>query len=136
MLAKAKWQVDTIKVLEMLFEHRSEQVAQYGHNDDLLDYAEDGNPWLARTSHALHAFDAEQIEEAFRAEYEQYQAHAANGLPTWMHLVREEFAEWAEAMAVSPVSDEAVTEAIQTAALLVSWVECVLRRRAALADLL
>ena len=37
MLAKHKWQIKTLTVLERVFEERTRQVAQYGHNEEIED---------------------------------------------------------------------------------------------------
>lgn len=117
MLAREKWQAKTIKVLEMVFDERVRQVARYGHNEDL----EDGfGPTICWTANA-GGYDgptAVEIQEIFRRDYEKHEALRGN--PTWMHLIREEIAEWLES---EPDDPEAITEALQAAALLVSWVE-------------
>lgn len=110
MLAKEKWQIKTIAVLERVFEERTRQVAQYGHNEDVQDGT---GAWLTPFSDA----DAEAIEVGFRRDYEDHEL--THGLPTWMHLVREEFAEAMKA----EDEEELIAELIQVAALCVSWVE-------------
>lgn len=115
MLAREKWQIKTIEVLERIFEERQRQVARYGHNEDLEDGFGPGVPWLMpidfqRTS--------ENIESLFRSDYEL--TESITGSPTWMHLIREELAEFFES---DPDDPEAINEALQVAALCVSWVE-------------
>ena len=115
MLAREKWQTKTIKVLDMVFDERVRQVARYGHNDEL----EDGfGPEVCWAAPAQPGMTAKELQETFRMHYEAHEEE--RGRPTWMHLLREEFAEWLEC---DPDDPQAITEAIQVAALLVSWVE-------------
>ena len=115
MLAREKWQVKTLQVLEKVFEERCRQVARYGHNEDLEDgFGPDERPWLQ----PLNANTNKEIEVWFRKDYEGFEA--VTGQPTWMHLIREELAEM---FCEEPDSQEAADEAIQVAALLVSWAE-------------
>lgn len=113
MLAREKWQVKTITVLERVFEERVRQVAKYGHNEDLEDGVGPDLFWLLPLSDANNT----EAQAAFRQEYEQREL--IDGNPTWMHLVREEMAEAMQAGTV----DELVAELLQVAALCVSWVE-------------
>lgn len=120
MLAKHRWQIATIAVLEDIFEHRVEQEARYGHvNDLLLDGTGPQETWLA----PLTYLEAGRIQIKLRADYEGFEEE--KGLPTWMHLVREEIAE------VFQESDEQrlEEELIQVAALCTSWVERIRARR-------
>lgn len=111
--ARLPWQIKTLRVLDMVFEERIRQVAQYGHNEEVQGGNGPGSQWLAPFSDA----DAEAIQMAFRMDYET--AERANGLPTWVQLIREEIAEAFEAG-----DDETlVRELAQVAALCVSWIE-------------
>lgn len=129
MLAREKWQIKTIAVLEKVFAERVSQVAEYGHNEDLEPGFGPHTSWtepisdsiidpqgnLVQVSRGHYATEAEQV---FRRDYEKYEAR--HGKPTWMHLFREEFAE---AMAEEPGSPEAIAEMVQVAALLCSYIE-------------
>jgi len=100
----------------MVREERTRQDEQFGEVNEnlLLGFGSvTACPWLLPYSDA----NANQIEAAFRADYGQYETD--NGLPTWMHLIREEVSELFASTAV----DEAVAEAIQVAALCVSLAE-------------
>lgn len=118
MLAREKWQINTINVLDEVFEERKRQVARYGFNETL----EDGVGPDAKWAHPLTALPATEIESDFRIEYEQHER--TTGLPTWMHLVREEIAE--AFMESDPEKLQA--ELLQVAALCVSWVEVIRSR--------
>jgi hypothetical protein len=120
MLAKAKWQVSTIQVLEEVFEERLRQVARYGHNDECADGAGPETRWLLPLSSA----SAAEIQVALRSSYEAFEEET--GAPTWVHLVLEEVCEAFEAA----TPDRLEEELLQVAALCVSWVES-LRRRGA-----
>lgn len=121
MLAREKWQIGTLQVLEEVFEERKRQVARYGHNDDKADGTGPDVRWMAHTDVNLDLRTAKEIEAAFRAEYDRNGGDAG---ATWMHLVREELAEsFAED---DPERLEA--ELLQLAALAVSWVESIRKR--------
>lgn len=110
------------RLLHMIREERGRQIDQYGANDDLelgFGGSVSAHPWLLPYSDA----NADKIEAAFRADYGQYES--ANGNPTWMHLIREEVSELFASTAV----DEAVSEAIQVAALCVSLAEHLLNEQ-------
>jgi hypothetical protein len=124
MLAREKWQIETLKVLEEVFEERKRQVARYGHNYDKADGTGPGVRWMALTSLNLDLRTAEEIEAAFRAEYE---LNGGDEGADWMRLVREELAE---VFASDPDSEAMDDELIQVAALCVSWVESRRKRRA------
>lgn len=117
MLAREKWQAKTIEILDLVFEERLRQVARYGHNQDLEDGFGPRENWLVPVIEE-DALDATAIQECFRMGYELHED--STGSPTWMHLIREEVAEWLES---EPDSPEAIAEALQVAALFVSWVE-------------
>jgi hypothetical protein len=118
MLAREKWMVKTIAVLEKVFDERVRQVARYGHNDDLDDGTGSEAEWLQ----PLSDFPARTIEYELREEYENHEM--VHGKPTWMHLVREEIAE-----SFAEDDPERLTaELLQVAALCVSWVETIEKR--------
>jgi len=118
LLAREKWQIKTIAILERVFEERVRQVAQYGHNDDLEDGTGPNVEWLWPVSD----LNATEAEADFRAEYERYEQ--AKDRPTWMHLVREELAESFAESDPERLSEEL----LQVAALCVSWVESLEKR--------
>lgn len=120
MLAREKWQVETLKVLEDVFEHRGVQRAQYGSNDELFDGTGPEVHWLP------WPYDppASELEVLIRGDYEAFVDET--GAPTWLHLVREEIAEAFQESDPTRLEEEL----IQVAALCVSWVEQ-LRRRGA-----
>lgn len=119
MLAKEKWQVKTIAMLERVFEERIRQMEKHGAAmESLPDFPGPHNHWLGGTSTALHLLSSKEIEQVFRAEYEEA---TAEGRLTRMHLVREELAEaFAE---MDPDSPAFVDEILQVAALCVQWAE-------------
>jgi hypothetical protein len=109
-------------VLEKVAAERERQFARYGTNEQLEDGTGPDVKWLAVFPGAvppLTASPATRIERLLRNEYLLHEATADNGLPTWMHLVREEIAE------AFQEDDPArlVEELIQVAALCVSWIE-------------
>ena len=114
------WQEGCRRVLQSVLEERIEQEIRYGHvNDDLIDGTGPDVRWLPYVGR-MEAF---QIQEDLRVDYERWQA--VNGLPTWMHLVREEIAE-----AFQETDPERLQgELIQVAALCVSWVERIRARK-------
>lgn len=114
MLAREKWQIKTISVLEKVFEERVRQVDLYGHNDDLEDGTGEDSRWLS----PFTKFGGSEIESSLRDDYEMYEKE--HGKPTYMHLVREEIAEAFELAGDDP---SFVTEILQVAALCVSWAE-------------
>ncbi len=113
MLARQKWQINTINVLDRVFEERCRQVDTYGSNDNLEDGTGPEACWLLPyTNHPAY-----KIETELRKNYEDHEDKT--GKPTWMHLIREEIAE-----AFKEDSPEALTrELVQVAALCTSWVE-------------
>lgn len=119
MLAKEKWQIKTIRVLEMLFEERKRQIAKHGEAmRSLPDGIGPGATWLSPYT----PDQAEEIQRVFRHEYEITRGGDENpseGL-TRMHLVREELAEMFEC---DPDSPEFIAEALQVAGLCVQWIE-------------
>lgn len=118
MLARAKWQVRTINVLEKVFNHRIEQVEMYGHNDDKPDGTGPRVQWLA----PLLETEAVGIEAWLREDYEE---DGGDEEVSWMKLVREEVAEsFAE-----DDPDRLEEELVQVAALCVSWIETIQKRR-------
>lgn len=123
MLAREKWQIKTIAVLESVFQERIRQVAKYGHNETLEDGTGPMESWIPDSLTVDSSVPAETIEDRFRTDYEAYER--VWGAPTWMHLVREEIAE---AFKESD-PDRLEEELTQVAALCVSWIEKLHRRR-------
>ena len=103
----------TERVLADVLAHRGEQFAEYGDNADLEDGTGKDVRWLATMPSFSTRSTAELIEVRLREEY------GTHGVPTWMHLVREEVAE--AFMESDPVRLR--EELVQVAALCVSWVE-------------
>lgn len=114
---------ESLGVLRLVFEERIRQVTRYGLNHDLLD-----GTWLDAqvlpSSPFGGSMTAEEFEDICRADYEEHQSR--HGLPTWMHLVREEVAEAFKES--DPV--RLAEELVQVAALCVSWVETLAWRSA------
>lgn len=107
------------EVLHLVREERIQQVERYGLNQDLLTGfggTVSAYPWLWPFTSA----DADEVQKVFRQDYEAYVE--SRGLPTWMHLIREEVAELFEASR----REDAIAEAVQVAALCVSLVETLL----------
>lgn len=120
MLARQKWQINTINVLDRVFEERCRQVATYGTNYDIEDGTGPGTRWLLPYT----SQSAAEIEVGLRRDYEDHEAETGN--PTWVHLIREEVAE-----AFKEDDPETLTrELIQVAALCTSWVEKIEARSA------
>lgn len=123
MLARERWQIRTIIVLENVFEERLRQVAKYGHNEELEDGTGPKSQWLPTSISAHHELTAETIEQELRFDYEEHERQ--HGKPTWMHLIREEIAE-----AFAETDDDRLEEELtQVAALCVSWIEKIRARR-------
>lgn len=114
------WERGCEVVLAAVAEERRRQVARFGHNDDL----EYGTGWGVRWLAPLSALEADEIERALRADYEE--TERATGAPTWMHLIREEVAE----AFLESDPDRLAAELVQVAALCVSWIEKINRRKA------
>lgn len=103
-------------VLDLVRAERVRQLSKYGTNADLeqgFGGMVSGYPWLSPYTHD----DATEVEASFREDYEYYERH--HGVPTWMHLIREEVAE----LFAARDHKDLVAEAIQVAALCVSFVE-------------
>lgn len=114
MLAREKWQIKTIAVLERVFEERKRQMEKHGAAmESMPDGTGPDVPWLLPFS----GESAKVAQEGFREEYESVSDF---GLLTRRHLVVEEVAEAFELDADSP---EFVDEILQVAALLVQWAE-------------
>ena len=124
MLARERWQIATIAVLDKVFDERLRQVAKWGHNDDVEDGTGPGVAWLAPFSEQ----PATVVQKGFREDYEAHEM--VHGLPTWLQLVREELAEAAEA----DDAERLASELLQVAALCVSWIEKISRSVAAPSD--
>jgi hypothetical protein len=136
MLAKEKWQIKTIAVLERVFEERKRQMVKHG--DAMLHLPDGTGPevrWLGGVNGTI---PARMIQESFREQYEGLRG-AENpdgqfGQLTRMHLIREELAEAFELDGDDP---EFVTEILQVAALCVQWAEYKIEDpRQALAELI
>ena len=69
MLAREKWQIKTIAVLEEVFKERERQVAQYGHNEDIVDGTGPDTRWALPAS----SNSAEVLEKMFREDYEDFE---------------------------------------------------------------
>jgi hypothetical protein len=143
MLAREKWQIKTIRALELVFNERCRQMLLHG---DAMAHLPDGTgpdtEWLSPLSN-VPAWEAQQD---FRDDYESrlytcgscgfktairgdIKNHAAalghhgwedNGQLTKMHLIREELAEAFELAGDDP---SFVEEILQVAALCVQWAE-------------
>jgi len=113
------WKSGCEAVLDMVREERVRQVTRYGTNANLEDGTGPDVDWLRPISSA----PATAIEKLFRSEYEDWEEDNG-GLPTWMHLVREEVGE--SFQETDP--DRLQAELIQVAALCVSWVEVIRAR--------
>jgi len=123
MLAKEPWQINTIKVLDMVFEERVRQIKKHGEAmRDLPDGTGPEESWLIPFS----GNTADDIQEGFREDYEE---RTDRGQLTRMHLVREELAEAFELDGDDP---EFLAEIIQVAALCVQWAEYKLEVREAI----
>lgn len=113
MLARHKWQVTTIGVLEDVFKERDRQVALHGHNTDLEDGTGPDTRWLLPFTFA----SAKEIQADLRAAYEYYEEET--GKPTFVHVLLEEMAEAFEQDDLTRLEEEL----IQVAAVAVNWVE-------------
>jgi hypothetical protein len=117
-----EWEDRSKAVLARVLAERHRQVERYGLNDECPDGTGSGVQWLRSAGVNLDLCDATEIEAAFREEYEKFEAR--HGVPTWMHLVREEVAEAFKESDPARLAEELV----QVAALCVSWVEALGRR--------
>jgi hypothetical protein len=118
MLAREKWQIKTIAVLERVFEERCKQMAKHGEAmRHLPDGTGPGVQWIPGLP-----LQASEIETLFRREYDEKRGDAPEPSErlTRMHLVREELAEAFEKEGDDP---EFVDEILQVAALCVQWAE-------------
>lgn len=117
MLAREKWQIRTIAVLERVFDER---VRQMGLHGDAMRWLPDGTGPEAEWLWPFDEANAEKVQTEFRRDYEK---STARGELTRMHIVREELAE---AFELSSADPEFVTEILQVAALCVQWAELAL----------
>lgn len=109
----------TSHVLTDVVLRRHEQVRLYGHNEDTPDGTGPDVHWLPR---AYSDPGATRLEALIREDYDR---HVQSGQPlSWMHLLREEFAE---AMCAGTV-DELYNELVDVAAVAVSWCEKIRQR--------
>lgn len=121
MLARERWQVGTIRVLEMVFEERKRQLAKHG---EAMRHLPDGTGpdvcWVAVLD--AGSVPATEVQKAFRFDYEMRRGDAEKPSDQLarMHLVREELAEAFELDGDDP---DFVHEIIQVAALCVQWAE-------------
>lgn len=117
MLAREKWQVGTMRVLERVFEERVRQTEIHGHAMRALpDGVGPETCWTAPLAHE-GMLNAASVQRLFREEYE---AASGGSVLTRMHLIREELAE---AFECDPDSPEFIDEILQVAALCVQWAE-------------
>lgn len=124
MLAREKWQVNTIRVLEKVFEERVRQRSIHGEAFRALpDGTGPETVWTGPLA-GESTLDARSVQELFRKEYEEV---SELGALTRMHITREEVAE---AFECDPDSPEFVDEILQVAALCVQWAEIKLEERA------
>jgi hypothetical protein len=115
MLAREKWQIKTIAVLERVFDERVRQMEKHGAAmESLPDGTGPDVNWLRPIDFSS---TAENTESLFRLDYELSEA---DGKLTRMHLIREELAE---AFKEDPDSPEFVKEILEVAALCVQWAE-------------
>lgn len=131
MLAREKWQILTIRVLEMVFEERCRQIEKHG---EAMRALPDGTgpdvTWIPALRPGLQPgpgqptplATAKEIQVLFREEYDRLRGDAEEPSKrlTRMHLVREELAEAFELDGDDP---EFVGEILQVAALCVQWAE-------------
>lgn len=119
MLAREKWQVATIQVLERVFEERKRQMAKHGGAMGTLP---DGTGPDVEWLQPVTSLQAKSVQEEFRQEYERHRVRADDPEEqlTRMHLVREELAEAFELEGDDP---DFVDEILQVAALCVQWAE-------------
>lgn len=104
----------TRAVLDLVLAERRAQEARYGEaNEKVVDGTGPETRWL--WPYTIHT--ATEIQEELRSDYEDFEGE--NGLPTWVHLVREEIAE----AFLEDDPDRLAEELVQVAALCVSWVE-------------
>lgn len=108
-------QCSTNKVLRDVADHRSMQFRLYGDNRDKPLGIGPRSAWLLPYT----TRNAEQIEADLRVDYEDFEDEV--GGPTFVHLVREEFAELVKERDLRKAREEA----IQAAALLVNMVEVI-----------
>lgn len=104
----------TWAVLDLVLDERRAQEAQYGGANELL---EDGSGPDVRWLGPYTGQPAEEIQKELRRDYEDWEDN--EGLPTWVHLVREEMAEAFQENEPERLKEEL----IQVAALCVSWAE-------------
>jgi hypothetical protein len=133
MLAREKWQIKTIAVLERVFEERKRQMEKHGEAmRDLPDGTGPEVAWIPGLRTGVQPKPglptpentATEIQEIFREDYDRRRAApkpgGSYGQLTRMHLVREELAEAFELDGDDP---EFVDEILQVAALCVQWAE-------------
>ena len=111
------------RVLILIMDEHSRQWKLHGSTNPCLEMGFGSSvratPWLMPYSDS----DSGRIEAAFRADYGDYTN--THGLPTWMHLIREEVAELFD----TKVTADTIEEAVQVAALCVSLCEQLLAKQ-------
>lgn len=115
MIAKQRWQVKTIEVLNLVFEERARQVEKHGHNDGLKNGTGPNVEWLWPLSDAT----AYQAQLVLRQAMEDHRLTSDTGKPTWAMMLLEELAEAFEC----DDTERLVEELIQVAAVAVQWIE-------------
>jgi hypothetical protein len=110
---EAAWETRCREIIGRVWSERHRQVSMYGFNETLKWGTGPDVEWM----NPITNFRAETLESVLRIDYEKFSKD--EGLPTWMHLVREEMAE--AFMEEDP--ERLAEELIQVAALCVSWVE-------------
>lgn len=124
MLARKKWQINTIAALELVFQERCAQMEKHG---EAMRHLPDGTgpdvKWIPQLLE-----NAQELQESFRVDYDTRRAAPEGdyGQLTRMHLVREELAEAFELDGDDP---EFLAEICQVAALCVQWMEYKLEER-------
>lgn len=113
---------ETANVLTDVVLRRHQQIAQYGHNETMEDGTGPDVCWLDTADPYVGHRGATDIEKDLRLAYE---AHARSGQPlTWMHILREEFAE---AMCEDDPA-RLYSELADVVAVGVSWMEKIRQR--------
>lgn len=110
------WITGCHDVLDEVFAERVRQEERYGHVNHLLAYGTGPDVHWCAVDKA-GGYSAVDVQQLFRWDYELHEEQ--QGLPTWMHLVREEVAEAFQESDPERLAEEL----IQVAALCVSWVE-------------
>lgn len=118
-MARQRWQIATIGVLEDVFNERGRQRALHGPNDDIPFGNGPETRWLL----PFTSLPASKIQGDLRAEYEDFEEE--NGRPTFVHILREEVAEAFEAGTL----EDFERELVEVAAVAVNIVEHIRAQR-------